>query len=164
MKGEYEVIYPEFKKFSSRLASFYYWPQQMKQSGNEMAEAVFFYTGQGDEVICFCCGLSRTGWCHFNKAWEEHAIGDIESDCEFLKEEKGLRFYRTAHYSAQLNEIRSTNPNLTSADLNPSTSLYAFPRAEEEKDKEEANADSDVESEDNYSPYNLRPRKKNNEI
>lgn len=81
-------------KSSSRLVSFYYWPSQMKQRGKEMAEAGFFYTGQEDIVICFCCGLARAGWCHFNKAREEHVIVDVESAGEFLKEEKRLRFYR----------------------------------------------------------------------
>lgn len=54
--------YPDYIVYESRLKSFSDWPKAMKQKPAELADAGFFYTGRGDQTLCFHCGGGLKGW------------------------------------------------------------------------------------------------------
>ena len=65
-----------------RYGSFAKWPKQMEQKPSDLVKSGFFYTGKGDLVTCFMCGLTL-------KDWECGDIVDIEHKkwspgCKFL--------------------------------------------------------------------------------
>lgn len=54
--------YPNYAIFDNRLLSFTEWPRSMKQKPAELADAGFFYTGKGDQTLCFHCGGGLKDW------------------------------------------------------------------------------------------------------
>lgn len=54
--------FPEMAIVDARLKTFKDWPKAMKQKPEEMADAGFFYTGRGDQTMCFQCGGGLNGW------------------------------------------------------------------------------------------------------
>jgi len=71
-----EATAPKFCSFvyyDNRLKSFFdKWPQSLAQKPTELASAGFFYTGIGDRVICFHCGLGLKDWAPQDHPWQEH--------------------------------------------------------------------------------------------
>lgn len=68
---------PKHKQFiteASRLRSFQDWPISMKQKPNDLAEAGFFYTGKGDQTVCFYCDGGLKDWVVDDVPWEQHAL------------------------------------------------------------------------------------------
>lgn len=71
-RNESEIKYSEYKLHCDRLKTFSSWPRGIKQRPEELAEAGFFYSGKGDEIVCFSCGL---GICQLepdDNPWVEH--------------------------------------------------------------------------------------------
>lgn len=67
-----DIRYPEYKLPFNRLKSFDSWPRGIKQRPQELVEAGFFYSGKGDEIVCFSCAL---GICQLepdDNPWVEH--------------------------------------------------------------------------------------------
>ena len=52
-----KMKFPSFANMSARLQSFNSWPKSLSQKPTLLAKAGFYYTGTGDRVCCFCCGL-----------------------------------------------------------------------------------------------------------
>lgn len=77
-REQFERLLPD--PWSLRMSSFElrfqsygeYWPKQMAQSPLPLALAGFFYTGEGDRVKTFCCGLVVNQWNHFDVPWDKH--------------------------------------------------------------------------------------------
>lgn len=70
------VTRPKYREYSleqTRLASFTGWPSQMKQKPEVLAQAGFFYLGQGDKVKCFFCGGILWDWDPEDEPFTEHA-------------------------------------------------------------------------------------------
>lgn len=81
-----------YHTFDERFDSFEDWPISMKQPKKAMAQAGFYYTGKGDKVICFSCGLGIHKWKDEDDAWIEHAKWNPK--CDFVRQEKGDEFVR----------------------------------------------------------------------
>lgn len=81
-------LYTDKMTFESRLKTFEDWPVQMSQKPEELAEAGFYYTGRGDRVLCFHCGLGLKDWRCGDDVWTQHAF--FYAKCEFyqVKNEK----------------------------------------------------------------------------
>lgn len=64
-----------FSTWAKRYKSFRtrHWPVALSQTAREMSNAGFFYTGYGDKVQCFHCGIVISGWYPEEKPREEHA-------------------------------------------------------------------------------------------
>lgn len=107
------VTFPEYAVESTRLQSFQTagWPPQMKQSGEQMAEAGFFYTGFGDRVKCFSCGLIVKDWQTDDKPWDKHAIF-MRNKCRYYKLIKGVDDTTTIPTPIDINE----DPPTTTSD------------------------------------------------
>ncbi|KAJ8716649.1 hypothetical protein PYW07_003276 [Mythimna separata] len=66
-------VHPRYASETARLRSFQDWPRCMKQKPEELAEAGFFYTGQGDKTKCFYCDGGLKDWENDDVPWEQHA-------------------------------------------------------------------------------------------
>nr|XP_023022306.1 baculoviral IAP repeat-containing protein 2 [Leptinotarsa decemlineata]XP_023022307.1 baculoviral IAP repeat-containing protein 2 [Leptinotarsa decemlineata]XP_023022308.1 baculoviral IAP repeat-containing protein 2 [Leptinotarsa decemlineata]XP_023022310.1 baculoviral IAP repeat-containing protein 2 [Leptinotarsa decemlineata] len=75
---------------NSRLATFENWPKSIKQRPVDLAEAGFYYTGVGDQTLCFYCGGGLKDWEESDEPWEQHALWF--SKCVFLNLKKGKDF------------------------------------------------------------------------
>ncbi|GJQ74489.1 hypothetical protein Trydic_g21358 [Trypoxylus dichotomus] len=80
----------KFESLEARFATFDDWPISMKQSGKAMAQAGFYYTGNGDKAICFSCGLGVHKWEETDDPWVEHA--KWSPYCQYILKEKGQKF------------------------------------------------------------------------
>lgn len=58
---------------SRRLSSFRTWPKGLTQKPQDMADAGFYYTGEGDRVICYFCDGKLKDWSPSDRPWIEHA-------------------------------------------------------------------------------------------
>lgn len=54
--------FPEYAIYESRLKTFEHWPKALKQRPEQLAEAGFFYGGNGDRCVCFHCGGGLNNW------------------------------------------------------------------------------------------------------
>ena len=69
-----EPVYPTFKLYTDRIETFKtnHWPIGLSQRPHMLAEAGFFYTGRGDQVICYHCGGCVNQWMKSDDPWIEH--------------------------------------------------------------------------------------------
>lgn len=67
-------VHPQYASESARLRSFRDWPRSMRQKPEDLAEAGFFYTGQGDKTKCFYCDGGLKDWENDDVPWEQHAL------------------------------------------------------------------------------------------
>ena len=84
---------PSFSNYVSleaRLASYRMWPTDSKVMPKILSEAGFFYTGWGDQTICFHCGGGLNRWEESDEPWVEHARWFKK--CTFLLLVKGKAF------------------------------------------------------------------------
>lgn len=64
--------YPEYMKCGKRYSSFQQWPKYHLPSKEDLAMSGFVYTGKGDIVFCFCCGIKLKDWEPSDRTWAEH--------------------------------------------------------------------------------------------
>lgn len=64
---------PNYSTYVSRLNSYKDWPMSLRQKPKDLAEAGFFYTGQGDKTKCFYCDGGLKDWEDDDIPWEQHA-------------------------------------------------------------------------------------------
>lgn len=74
---------PEMILYEDRVNSFGGWSKQLRPNKDTLAPAGFFYTGMGDKVKCFACGLEVIDWDPADNPWTEH--GKFSGDCLYLK-------------------------------------------------------------------------------
>jgi len=82
--------YPEYVNYAARLASYNKWPKAMSQTKEELATAGFYYSGSGDETLCYYCGGGLMDWDPYDDPWVEHA--KWFNHCPYLLVIKGLEF------------------------------------------------------------------------
>nr|UIX56245.1 IAP3 [Hyphantria cunea nucleopolyhedrovirus]UIX56391.1 IAP3 [Hyphantria cunea nucleopolyhedrovirus] len=66
-------VHPKYATEIARLRTFVEWPRGLKQRPDELAEAGFFYTGQGDKTKCFYCDGGLKDWEADDEPWRLHA-------------------------------------------------------------------------------------------
>ena len=72
-----------YRYYEKRLETFETWPKQMVPDKYALAKSGFVYTGQGDKVKCFQCGVGVNDWERTDDPWTEHR--KWSSNCEYLK-------------------------------------------------------------------------------
>uniref|UniRef100_A0A1B6CU38 RING-type domain-containing protein n=1 Tax=Clastoptera arizonana TaxID=38151 RepID=A0A1B6CU38_9HEMI len=82
--------FPAYATYDARLHSYEMWPIALKLKPNTLSEAGFFYTGKGDQTICFHCGGGLKDWEESDEPWMEHARWF--SKCNFVLMIKGKEF------------------------------------------------------------------------
>ncbi|XP_050097613.1 baculoviral IAP repeat-containing protein 7-B-like [Anopheles aquasalis] len=72
--SETSAVYPTLSRFSDRLATFENsnWPSKHSGKIVQLASIGFFYTGTGDFVKCFQCGLGLSQWESGDDPQQEH--------------------------------------------------------------------------------------------
>lgn len=102
-----EIKYPEYRYEIQRLDSFKSWPLALKQRPTDFVDSGLFYTGHGDRVVCFCCGLGLKNWDPDDKPIIEHA--KYTSGCQYLDHIKGERFVQDVKNEFAKKEEAVTN-------------------------------------------------------
>ncbi|NWT84640.1 XIAP ligase, partial [Lanius ludovicianus] len=84
---------PSMAKYGKRLQTFLSWIYPVDKE--ELAEAGFYSTGNGDHVVCFHCGGGLQEWKENEDPWEQHA--KWFPGCRFVNKEKGIEFINNVH-------------------------------------------------------------------
>lgn len=75
--------FPHYALEEARTTTFTEWPKVMRHKVPSLVEAGFFYTGRGDQVQCFSCGVTINDWEEDDDPWVQHAVW--QPDCKFLQ-------------------------------------------------------------------------------
>ena len=67
-----------------RMQSFATWPRHAVITGDELAEAGFYYTNHGDIMRCFCCHVELSHWKMWHTAWGRHR--QVNSSCLYVQQ------------------------------------------------------------------------------
>ncbi|XP_037906226.1 E3 ubiquitin-protein ligase XIAP-like [Hermetia illucens] len=86
------------------LTSFESAPRNLRRIRAELAMAGFFYTGQGDNVQCYSCGLYKSNRTHGDNPWMKHL--ENSPDCTYVA---------TFQKHAAVKRIRTENSEITFA-------------------------------------------------
>ena len=74
---------PALLFYEDRLKTFEHWPKQLSPDKYALAQAGFYYTGEGDKVTCFACDMSVRQWERTDEPWTEHK--KWSTNCVYLK-------------------------------------------------------------------------------
>ncbi|XP_051157525.1 baculoviral IAP repeat-containing protein 3-like isoform X1 [Leptopilina boulardi] len=66
-------VHTEYASYDARLRTFESWPKCMRQTKEQLADAGFYYTGKGDQTLCYHCGGGLKDWEPEDDPWEQHA-------------------------------------------------------------------------------------------
>ena len=123
-------IFEDLASYQERAKTFekLMWPVGLKQKPNMLAEAGFFYTGAGDQVICFYCNGGLQNWDPRDAPFEEHA--KYYPDCGFLNLTMSPQYVnsfhdRKIHNSVAIrivNQLKSVSASPLSSDLSDTIS------------------------------------------
>nr|CAD7444083.1 unnamed protein product [Timema bartmani] len=83
-------VFPQYASIDARFKSFDGWPLSLKQRPDKLSEAGFYYTGKGDQTVCFHCGGGLKDWEDDDDPWMEHALWF--SKCTYVLLVKGRQF------------------------------------------------------------------------
>lgn len=83
-------VHKKYASLAARLRTFKDWPRSLRQKPDDLAEAGFFYTGQGDKTKCFYCDGGLKDWEEDDIPWEQHARWF--SRCAYVQLVKGKQF------------------------------------------------------------------------
>ena len=73
----------ESKKYELvRLGTFSKWPLSTCQYSTKLSRAGFFYEGNGDEVVCYVCGVKKSNWLESDDPIIAHK--QLSPDCTFF--------------------------------------------------------------------------------
>lgn len=113
-----------YKYYDARLNTFDAWPKQMTPDKYRLAKCGFVYSGKGDKVTCFQCGLHLKDWERNDDPWQEHY--KWSSQCDYLnmtgwsrgvdvpdEMTKGFTFGTTAPQLGQLTTEPTIKPPFT---------------------------------------------------
>lgn len=95
--------FPEFSTYDARLISYDTWPISLKLKPNVLSDAGFFYTGKGDQTICYHCGGGLKDWEETDEPWVEHARWF--SRCPYVQAVKGKSFIEEANCARAVQDI-----------------------------------------------------------
>lgn len=123
--------YTDKVTLESRLKTFQHWPQGIKQRPAQLAEAGFFYTGFGDQTLCYSCGGGLQDWLEKDDPWEQHALWF--GKCKHVNLKKGPEF--VAKVKAQ-NQPQAYSPsNSTSTETKEESVAAAVETLSEQCEK-----------------------------
>ncbi|XP_025019426.1 E3 ubiquitin-protein ligase XIAP [Python bivittatus] len=77
-----EDLAQELAQLDSRQETFANFPSHCPVSSSALAQAGFFYTGQGDQVRCFSCLATLEGWKQGDSVFGRHK--SVSPNCRFI--------------------------------------------------------------------------------
>ncbi|CAG9787764.1 unnamed protein product [Diatraea saccharalis] len=104
-------VHPQYASEAARLSTFNDWPRCMRQKPEDLAEAGFFYTGQGDKTKCFYCDGGLKDWENDDIPWEEHARWFDR--CAYVQLVKGKEYIQRVKTEACLINASETGSSVT---------------------------------------------------
>ena len=69
-------------RYHRRLDTFKAWPRQLVQQPQQLARSGFYYSGRGDLVTCFFCGIPLKNWERVDNVDFEHK--KHSPNCKYL--------------------------------------------------------------------------------
>ncbi|XP_052060877.1 putative inhibitor of apoptosis [Mytilus californianus] len=85
----------------ARFATFASFPHVPGIFATRLAEAGFYYSGSGNEVVCFSCGVRYSSWRHHDSAFEIHKR--ISPNCPFISDEAVKRKEGNQNFDESMN-------------------------------------------------------------
>ena len=106
------TLYPQYQIYEHRYNSFIdrSWPISLHQNEVKMAKAGFFYSGNGDIVICAFCGLYLYRWLPKDEPFAEHK--KFNKNCKFVLLFQDIDNQSTIQYNGVIMKIKSVCYNL----------------------------------------------------
>ncbi|XP_061454542.1 E3 ubiquitin-protein ligase XIAP [Rhineura floridana] len=104
----------ELAQECSRLQTFANFPSHCPVSSSTLAQAGFFYTGEGDKVKCFSCHITVEGWQNGDSAVRRHRT--ISPNCKFIND---VKFLKNDMHSVVPNCPCTTGTCFAAATVNP---------------------------------------------
>lgn len=98
----------EDKKYEfCRLESFKLWPKDSPVYPLKLSKAGFFYSGQGDEVVCFQCSVKKSQWQYGEDPVEVHR--SLNPECPFLlgENDENVPFHSRAEETPLMQRLNS---------------------------------------------------------
>ncbi|KAK9298200.1 hypothetical protein QLX08_008365 [Tetragonisca angustula] len=136
-------VHPEYVSYDARLRTFASWPKFMAQTKEQLAGAGFYYTGKGDQTLCYHCGGGLKDWEPDNDPWEQHA--KWFSKCCYLLMVQGQDYVNkiTGQHISPPSKEETMQMNL------PSCIKKVQPTNVETEKKEETGSNSESNSQEN---------------
>ncbi|XP_013391201.1 E3 ubiquitin-protein ligase XIAP-like [Lingula anatina] len=111
----------EFRYEAVRLSTFRDMPNSVPVPATRLARAGFYYSGEGDEVICFSCGRCLREWTHGENPAVRHR--NVSSDCPLMNgtDTENVPIFRTDDLVSNDNIGANVDPfpNLANARSTP---------------------------------------------
>lgn len=100
--------HPAFNSYNARIKTYEnLWPRGLSQTPHQLASAGFFYTGVGDNVVCFHDDCRLSGWASSEDPWREHARWF--ANCPYVRKVKGFEYVqRTSTEACSISETTTT--------------------------------------------------------
>lgn len=96
---------------ATRISTFCGWPLPGSHPPSDMARAGFYYTGSGDAVRCFYCGIGIMNWETEEEPWIEHCRWS--HDCPLVRLFLGQRYINAVQTLA----LSTNGQKITTADV-----------------------------------------------
>lgn len=97
-----KCIYKCMSNTRSRINTFAeYWPVTLKNMIEKIADAGLFYTGRGDETVCFFCDCHVRDWNQNDDPWSRHVAEN--SQCYFVMSVKGENYFVNSQHINECN-------------------------------------------------------------
>ncbi|XP_011876982.1 PREDICTED: baculoviral IAP repeat-containing protein 7-B-like [Vollenhovia emeryi] len=151
--------HPAYASYATRLASFDRWPIAMSQTKESLATAGFFYTGSGDQTLCYHCGGGLRDWEPQDDPWIEHAKWFeycpylvLTKGTEFVSNITGRKYIATENSVTQLDEKvgKDTESIASGSSQNSTTSEEANTTEESAESGEARSEEQSIEGEKPY--------------
>ena len=81
-KGEHVGAHESMKYEILRVCTYRNYPGEGKPFRIQMAGAGWYFASDGDEVVCYCCGLRKSGWQEIDNPMKVHEL--LRPTCDFL--------------------------------------------------------------------------------
>lgn len=79
----------DHEKYENRLKSYIAWPNECPALIKELSEAGFYFSGEGDFVTCFVCGIKIGGWKDDDVPLDRHEAANKR--CKYLSDRETKR-------------------------------------------------------------------------
>nr|AFS51999.1 inhibitor of apoptosis protein [Dendrolimus kikuchii nucleopolyhedrovirus] len=106
-RGKVKCMYNCMSNVQARVNTFAdHWPAVLRGLVSSIADAGLFYSGRGDETVCFFCDCRVHEWRIDDDAWRRHALANPQ--CYFVTAIKGDDFCSSSSSSSNSFNAKTT--------------------------------------------------------
>ena len=114
-----------------RVCTYRNYPGEDKPFRILLASAGWYFASDGDEVVCYCCGLRKSGWKEIDNPMEIHK--QLRPSCDYL--------VRNSHVNVPIPELPAENA--AKFRIFESNTSDSMPTGQSRQSEEASNSDSD---------------------